>query len=139
MKGITRLFPWLDVYADTALRPGHEWEEAIMNMIASAHMFILLISPAFIASDFIMDKELPAMRARRHDVGALLLPVVLSKCSWQYVCGAVQAVPRNDKVLKPIDEWETPRKGFVQAHAEIVAEIVEHFGVPMQFFDWSAK
>ena len=108
-------------------------------MIDNAHMFILLISPDFIASDFIMEKELPAMRARRQKVGALLLPVVLSRCLWRHVCGAVQAVPRDDKVLRPIEEWESPRKGFVAAQAEIVAEMKKHFKLPMASFDWSAK
>jgi hypothetical protein len=111
MKAIQRGFPWVEMRADPSLRPGKVWEDEIRTMIREAEMFVLLVSPAFIASDFIMDTELPEMRRRRREVGGLLLPVVLKPCLWKIVCEAVQAVPRDRGKLRPIEEWDTQSHG----------------------------
>ena len=139
LKGALRGFPWVDIHADPSIQPGAPWEAEILKMIDQAHIFILLVSPSFLASDFIWDKELPAMKDRVQKIGALLLPVVLSRCLWKNVCDAIQAVPKDKGQLKPIGDWEAPTHGFVQAHEEIADAIARHFGVPMQSFDWSAK
>jgi hypothetical protein len=139
MKAIERGFPWVEVKADPLIRPGKEWEQEIRAMIGQAEMFVLLVSPAFLASDFIWDTELPEMRRRRQEVGGLLLPVVLKPCLWKVVCEAIQAVPRSGGKLKPIEEWDDPARGFACAHEEIAAEIERHFQIPIRSFDWSAR
>jgi TIR domain len=139
VKAVQRGLPWVEVKADDRIRSGQFWEDEILEMIASSHMFILLVSPAFLASDFIWQTELPAMRKRWQAVGGLLLPLVLKQCLWRVVCGAVQALPIESGKLKPIAEWDNPSRGFDHAHVAIASAIERHFNLPVQSFDWKAR
>jgi hypothetical protein len=139
LKGALRGFPSVEVDADHSIRAGDGWHAEILKKIGQAHIFILLIGPEFLASDFICNHELPAIRRRKQEVGALLIPVILHKCLWRQVCGAVQAVPMDNGHLVPIRDWKPHRNGFARAQEEIAAAIEKHFELPMQSFDWSAK
>jgi CheY-like chemotaxis protein len=57
------------------------------------------VSPGFIASDYIYDHEIPAIKAR-HLKGALVLPVVLKRCMWQFIANALQALPMHKGHIK---------------------------------------
>ena len=136
---VSLAFPRVSFQADQSIHGGQRWQEEILRMIHQSDLFILLISPSFLASDFIIDTELPAMRERLQATGALLLPVVLRQCMWQWICHDIQALPCQNKRLKPILNWKPRDSGFVQAQMEIVTAIQRYYAMPMSFFDWSAK
>lgn len=54
----------IEVWDDTRLAGGDQWREAIAEAIASAKVAILLISPDFLASDFIATEEVPRLLQR---------------------------------------------------------------------------
>ena len=54
-----------DVWADTKLRPSQKWEEIIRTEMESADIGVLLVSPDFLASDFIFDHELPTLLKKK--------------------------------------------------------------------------
>jgi hypothetical protein len=136
---VSLAFPSVAFQADQHIHGGQRWREEILRMIGQSDLFILLVSPSFLSSRFIIETELPAMRDRFQEVGALLLPVVLKQCLWQWVCGEVQALPCQNKRLKPILDWKPRDNGYVQAQMEIGTAIEKYFGMPMSRFDWSAK
>jgi hypothetical protein len=47
------------VWNDTQIQPGSNWKDEIDKAIMQSRIAILLVSPNFLASDFIMDEELP--------------------------------------------------------------------------------
>ena len=49
----------ISIWADTELRIGENWRSEIKRAIDKAKVAILLVSPAFLASEFIRTKELP--------------------------------------------------------------------------------
>ena len=49
------------LWDDTQINPGSEWDEEISNALDEARIAVLLITPDFIASDFIREKELPPL------------------------------------------------------------------------------
>lgn len=49
----------LDVWADTQINAGDRWEQEIENALSRAAVAVLLVSADFMASDFIIDNELP--------------------------------------------------------------------------------
>lgn len=60
----------LDVWEDTRLEAGDEWRVEIQRAIQGAAVAVLLVSPDFLASDFIDKDELPPILARA-DAGKL--------------------------------------------------------------------
>jgi hypothetical protein len=136
---VSLAFPRVAFQADPTIHGGQRWHDEILRMIHRSDLFILLISPSFLASKFIIGTELPAMRERFHEVGALLLPVVLKQCMWQWICHDIQALPCQNKRVKPILSWKPRDSGFVQAQMEIGTAIERYYDMPMSFFDWSAE
>jgi internalin A len=50
----------IDIWDDTRLKVGVRWREEIRGAIQRAKAAVLLISPNFMASDFIAQSELPS-------------------------------------------------------------------------------
>ena len=132
-------FPLVAFQADPSIHGGQRWQDEILRMIRQSDLFILLVTPSFLASEFIIGTELPTMRDRFQQTGALLLPVVLKQCMWQWICRDVQALPTQNKRVKPVLDWRPRDNGYVQAQMEIGAAIERYYEMPMSFFDWSAK
>ena len=67
----------LTIWSDQRIRPGDDWRTAIEDELAKATVAILLVSPAFLASDFIHNNELPPLlaAARRNGLRVLWIPV----------------------------------------------------------------
>jgi internalin A len=51
----------LAAWADTSLVPGAKWKQEIAKTIQWANIAILLVTPDFLASDFIAQNELPPL------------------------------------------------------------------------------
>lgn len=135
LRSVERAFE-IDFWADTRINAGYLWDAEIRKHIDAAELFILLVSAAFLASDYIWDNELPAIRTRREATErALVLPVVLRPCYWQLVGAARQAVPTWDGMLKPIVEWHPQSTGHDQARAAIAETIEAFYGRPPKHID----
>jgi hypothetical protein len=76
------LAPYLDtravtVWDDTAIAAGDDWRTAIAAALGAARVAVLLVSPDFLASDFIRNNELPPLlsAARAKGLKILWLPI----------------------------------------------------------------
>ena len=100
----------LEVWSDDRVVTGYAWRPQLAAAIARSWAALLLVSPSFLASDFIMDQELPALLER----GVQLVPVLVRPCLWQ-------AVP----VLEGLQWAHDPgRDGSVAGSADPEGQIV---------------
>lgn len=71
----------VEVWNDTLLEPGKNWQEEIHQALTRAKVAVLLVSADFMASDFIAHEELPPLLLAAEVEGAVILPVIISP-SW---------------------------------------------------------
>lgn len=70
----------IDAWADTRLQAGDKWKKEIESALKDARVAILLISADFLASDFIIDNELPPLLQGAENKGTTIIPVILKPC-----------------------------------------------------------
>ena len=72
----------LELWADTRISAGANWEEEIETALANAKVAVLLISPAFLASESIWKREMPRIEAHTAE-GMTTLPLIIKPCAWR--------------------------------------------------------
>jgi len=68
------------LWRDTGLEVGEEWEKQILEAIDHCDFGLLLVSPGFLASKFITEKELPVfVSGEKPSIPVMLQPIDFSK------------------------------------------------------------
>ena len=101
----------VSVWHDGDLLPGAQWESEIERELNTADIILLLISPAFMASDYCWSKEMQWAIARHSTGEARVIPILLKPTpGWETTpLGALQALPT---MAKPITTWTNRDQAF---------------------------
>src|SRR5207248_3033758 len=68
----------VEVWSDSEIEVGASWDDQITRAISTADVAILLVSADYLASEFIISKELPTLLESAEHGRTLILPVMLS-------------------------------------------------------------
>jgi hypothetical protein len=90
----------IDVWWDGDIEPSERWREEIDKALASARIGVLLVSPNFLASDFISQNELPYLIEAARKRSVALFWVLLAECHHEYTPLA-EIQPAHD-ISRPI-------------------------------------
>lgn len=90
----------LHVWSDTRVGAGGRWQEEIEDALSAAGVAVLLISPAFLASDFIWTVEMPKILEHK-EAGMLVWPLIVRPCAWRIApqLAQLQARPAGGRAL----------------------------------------
>ncbi len=114
-------------WSDKRTKAGYHWEPEILTHIEAADVIVALASAAFIASNYIKDKEIPAIIARQSlPDPCLVLPVILKPCAWGQMMARRQAVPTQNGAVRPIALWRPVSYGHDRARQQI-SEAIQGF------------
>ena len=98
----------IDPWVDTRLLAGDKWKKEIEKALRSAKVAVLMVSADFLASDFIIDNELPPLLQAAEHNGTLIIPVILKPCRFtrEKTLREFQAINPPDEPLCLLNENE---------------------------------
>jgi hypothetical protein len=98
----------LDIWSDQRIKAGAQWKHEIESALQRAHFAVLLVSSDYLASDFIVDNELPVLLTKAKEQGVRILPLILRPCrfSRDTHLNGFQAINSPDIPLTSLDRWE---------------------------------
>jgi len=70
----------IELWDDTRIKAGEKWKGQITRALDRAAIAVLLISADFLASDFIIDNELPPLLRSAEEKGTTILPLIVKPC-----------------------------------------------------------
>jgi energy-coupling factor transporter ATP-binding protein EcfA2 len=117
----------IKIWSDMDVEVGAERERELRQHRESADMFLLLISPDFMASPYCYGTEMPQAIARHDEGSARVIPILLRPTGWQGAPFAkFQMVPMNNV---PISSWSNPDEAYLHITEQIKRVIASrHLG-----------
>ena len=96
---------------DRDIRAGTKWASEIEAHLNSARIILLLVSPAFMASEYCTSIEMKRALEREEAGKAHVIPIILRHVDWQRSpIGKLQALPKD---AKPVTDWPNRDRAFV--------------------------
>jgi O-acetyl-ADP-ribose deacetylase (regulator of RNase III) len=101
----------VSLWSDTDIKPGASWRDDIERELKAARAAVLLVSPNFLASDFIAQHELPPLLDKAKSQGTRILWAHVSSCLYkESEVGAYQAA---HDVAQPLDKLRPSKRNEV--------------------------
>lgn len=89
----------LDIWDDSQIESGDEWKRAIEQAIERAKVAVLIISVAYLNSDFILGEEVSRLLQRRKKDGLRIIPILVRPCDWEDVKWLSLILPSSTEAL----------------------------------------
>lgn len=122
----------LEIWHDTMIEPGENWEDRITEKLEDANVILLLVSSACNASGYIRSKELSRAMERHKAKEALLVPIFVRPV------GAIELLPffhiqalPVDGRLTPVSQWANQDAAWAQV-ADKLLVIAEKLRAPAE-------
>jgi TIR domain len=112
----------VDLWDTSRIQAGANWVADITKAISEANIALLLISPDFLASDFIVQRELPILLEHYQKRGLTVLSILIQQCFWASIPALAQIQFLNDPE-NPLAALSPPMAE--QAFASIGQKIVD--------------
>jgi len=114
----------IDPWADTKLKPGTKWLNEIKAALASAKVAVLLVTPDFLESRFVMTDELPVIFEKAQQDGLVIFWIPIRSSSvLMTAIGSYQAALDPET---PLDGMSVPARN--KRYVEICGQIAEALG-----------
>lgn len=107
----------ITTWYDRDILAGSEIADEIFDELEDSEIFLALVSPDFLASNYCYEKEMEKAISL-HDAGKTrIIPIIIEPCDWQSTpLKRFKAVPRDGK---PISEWQNHNTAFLDVITEL--------------------
>lgn len=107
----------IEAWYDREILAGSDFDGEIKRELEDAELFLMIVSPDFLNSNYCYDTEM-ARALERHAAGeARVVPIIVEVCEWQRTpLGKLKAVPRDGKA---VSEWTNPNIAFLDVTQEL--------------------
>ena len=95
----------IEIWCDKKITPGEEWEVSIGKSLDDSDIFIPLVSPSFLASEYCYSVEMDRALQLYHQRRLTIVPVIVRQCEWERSPIAfLEALPKAANIL-PVKSW----------------------------------
>lgn len=111
-------------WTDKEITVGANLDNSISSALSSSQLFISLVSPDYIASQYCYEKEFETALKLQGEGKISIIPIIVEPCEWKSTpLGAIKSLPYDGK---PVSEWTNANNAFVQVVQEIRKLINQH-------------
>lgn len=117
---------FIEIWHNRRIEAGADWSQKISSYLDTAQIILLLISPDFLASDYLYQTELKAALKKHYGREATVLPILLRPCLWQIPeLEMLTPLPLNQKAVTD-STWKDTDEAFQQIAEEIKKEAMQY-------------
>jgi hypothetical protein len=98
----------VELWDDAKISPGTPWLAEINEQMRSARVALLLISPSFLTSEFILRHEVPTLFERHEASGTTIYPLLVRQCAWREVAW-LSRLQMRPQAAKPVASFRGSR------------------------------
>lgn len=114
----------IEDWNDQEIIGGDVWEDILKHQLETADIIVFLVSPDFIASDYIYDIEVKKAIERHRKGEVIIVPIIIRPCDFNSLeISKFQALPKN---AQPISKWVDDDEAWLDVLLGI-KKIIERF------------
>ena len=114
----------ISIWDDTRINPGQRWRSEIDSALSRARVAVLLVSPNFLASDFIAQNELPPLLDAAERQGVKVIWIPISACMYKET--EIQEYQAAHEPSRPLDSLpEHEQNAALQRVCEYIKSAVQ--------------
>ena len=91
-----------DIWSDTAILPGEDWDTSIKKHLQEADIILLLVSASYLATDYTWEVQMKIALERHAQEGLIVIPIILRPCNFLPPLANLLPLPTGGK---PISQW----------------------------------
>lgn len=102
---------------DQKILPGGDIDEEVSAHLEECDLFLPLVSPDFLASQYCYDRELARALARHEEGTMRVLPVIVQPCDWKASpLAKLKALPKDGK---PVADWTNENNAWLDVIGQL--------------------
>jgi TIR domain len=107
----------ITAWYDRKILAGDDFGREISSHLADSDLFLALVSPDFLASNYCYEQEMENALKRHADGTLRVIPIILEPCDWESSpLGKLKALPKDGK---PISTWTNENVAYFDVVTEL--------------------
>lgn len=107
----------IDEWTDKEIKAGNNLDTVISDALVSSELFLALLSPDYINSNYCYNKEFETAQKMQEEGKLMIVPIIVEPCDWQNTpFGKLKAVPKDGKA---VSEWTNQNLAFLNVTDEL--------------------
>ncbi|WPO84372.1 toll/interleukin-1 receptor domain-containing protein [Chryseobacterium sp. JJR-5R] len=102
---------------DKEIHAGSSLDDSISDALTSSELFLALVSPDYIASNYCYEKEFRTALQMHEEKKLIVVPIIVEPCDWQNApFGKIKSLPKDGKAVA---EWTNANNAFLNIIQEL--------------------